>query len=144
MKQIQETNPLGIGNSYHLYKNFSMLVVSVDLGTAPITVSFLSPSLKIMTVGMLRIPYRVAIEGLSSVFTLQHFSFPVYCFANSSITGWIIRHGPHHGAQNSTRTGETDSRTSDCQVASVTEATADVKETNETFQLRGVVSLKQS
>lgn len=54
----------------HLYKNFSMLVVSVDLGTAPITASFFSPSLKIITVGMLRIPYLVAIAGLSSVFTL--------------------------------------------------------------------------
>lgn len=57
-------------HSYHLYKNFSMLVVKVDFGTAPIIASFFSPFLNIMTVGMLRIPYWVAIEGLSSVFTL--------------------------------------------------------------------------
>lgn len=52
------------------YKNFSMQVVNVDSGTAPMTASFFSPSLKIITVGILRIPYWVAIEGLSSVLTL--------------------------------------------------------------------------
>ena len=57
-------------HAYYLYKNFSMLVVNVDLGTAPITASFFSPLLNIMTVGNLRMPYRVAIEGLSSVLTL--------------------------------------------------------------------------
>ena len=50
-------------------------------------------------------------------------SFPAYCFASSSIIGWIIRQGPHHGAQNSTRTAESDSRTRDCQFASVIGAT---------------------
>nr|GMD84090.1 hypothetical protein D5086_0000070700 [Ipomoea batatas] len=74
-----------------------MQVHNVDLGTAPITASLFSPFLKIMTVGMLRIP--------------------------SSITGWIIRHGPHHGAQNSTRTGRSQSRTSDCHVSSETGGT---------------------
>ncbi|GAB4831811.1 hypothetical protein Ancab_005826 [Ancistrocladus abbreviatus] len=101
-----------------------MLVVNVDFGTAPITASFFSPFLKIKTVGMLRIPYLVAIEGLSSVLTLKHLSLPVYCFASSSIIGWIIRQGPHHGAQNSTRTAVSDSKTSDCHVDSVTEGTA--------------------
>ena len=52
------------------HKNFSMLVVSVDFGTAPITASFFSPFLKIMTVGILRMPYRVAVEELSSVLSL--------------------------------------------------------------------------
>jgi len=42
--------------TYHLHKNFSMLVVNVDLGTAPIMASFFSPLLKIITVGMLLIP----------------------------------------------------------------------------------------
>jgi len=44
--------------------------VKVDLGTAPITVSSFWPPLKIITVGMERIPYSVATEGLSSVFSL--------------------------------------------------------------------------
>uniref|UniRef100_A0A0E0MKE9 Uncharacterized protein n=1 Tax=Oryza punctata TaxID=4537 RepID=A0A0E0MKE9_ORYPU len=43
--------------------------------------------------------------GESSVFTLQHLIFPPYSLASSSITGAIILHGPHHGAQNSTSTG---------------------------------------
>ena len=47
-----------------------MVPVSVDLGTAPITVSSFWPPLKIITVGMERIPYSVATEGLSSVFSL--------------------------------------------------------------------------
>jgi hypothetical protein len=113
--------------SRKIYKNFSMLAVSVDLGTAPITASFFSPLTKIMIVGMLRIPYWVAIEGLSSVFNLKHLSFPAYCFDSSSITGWIIRQGPHHGAQNSTRTGPSALRTSDCHVASVTVGTEILK-----------------
>ncbi|MFS7980519.1 hypothetical protein Hanom_Chr10g00940381 [Helianthus anomalus] len=46
------------------------------------------------------------------------------------MTGWIMRHGPHHGAQNSTSTGRSDSRTSDCHVASVTGSTAIVNEQN--------------
>ena len=110
-----------------LYKNFSMLAVSVVLGTAPITASFFSPLMKIMIVGMLRIPYWVAIEGLSSVLNLKHLSFPSYCFASSPITGCIIRHGPHHGAQNSTRTGPSALRTSVCQVASVTMGTENLE-----------------
>lgn len=47
-----------------------MVPVSVDLGTAPITVSSFWPPLKIITVGMERMPYSVATEGLSSVFSL--------------------------------------------------------------------------
>lgn len=124
IKQYQN-QPLSWDNtSPYLYKNLSMHAVSVFLGTAPIIASFLSPFLKIMTVGMLRIPYWVAIDALSSVFSLQHFSFPAYCLASSSIIGWIIRHGPHHGAQNSTSTGRSPSRTSDFHVESVTAGTA--------------------
>ena len=101
-----------------------MQVVSVDLGTAPMTASFFSPFLKIITVGMLRIPNSVAVEGLSSVFSLKNLSLPAYSFASSSMTGWIIRHGPHHGAQNSTRTGISDSTTSDFHVLSLTAPTS--------------------
>ena len=50
---------------------FSSVCTSVDLGTAPMTVSHFWPSLKNMTVGMLRMPYSVAIPGLSSVFSFS-------------------------------------------------------------------------
>uniref|UniRef100_A0A7C8YMI3 Uncharacterized protein n=1 Tax=Opuntia streptacantha TaxID=393608 RepID=A0A7C8YMI3_OPUST len=96
----------------HLHKNFSIVVFNVSLGTAPITASFFSPLLKIMKVGMLRTPQSVAMLGLSSVLTLKTLSFPAYCFDKSSIVGWMILQGPHHGAQNSTMTGKSDSRTS--------------------------------
>lgn len=110
-----------------------MQAVRVLLGTAPMIVSFLSPFLKIMIVGMLRIPYWVAIAGLSSVFSFKHFSFPAYCLDSSSIIGWIIRHGPHHGAQNSTSTGRPLSKTKGFHVASVTAGTA--LDRNEVFQI---------
>ena len=54
------------------HRYFSMVPVNVDLGTAPITVSSFWPSLKIITVGMERMPYSVATEGLSSVFSLTY------------------------------------------------------------------------
>lgn len=106
----------------------------VVLGTATITASFFSPLMKIMIVGMLRIPYWVAIEGRSSVLTLKHLSFPAYCIVSSPITGWIIRQGPHHGAQNSTRTGPSALRASDCHVAPVTVGSEILKENDQSTQ----------
>ena len=47
----------------------SMVDTSVDFGTAPMTVSHLTPFLKIITVGMERMPYSVATLGDSSVFS---------------------------------------------------------------------------
>lgn len=95
----------------------------VLLGTAPTMLSFLSPFLKIRIVGMLRIPNFDAIFGQSSVLTLQQVSFPANSFASSSITGAIILHGPHHGAQNSTRTGLALCFTTLSQLSSVTTTT---------------------
>jgi hypothetical protein len=46
-----------------------MVLTSVDFGTAPITVSTFCPFLKIMHVGIERMPYSVATPGLSSVFS---------------------------------------------------------------------------
>lgn len=100
-----------------------MLVVNVVFGTAPMTASFFSPPLKIMTVGILRIPYSLAVEGLSSVFSWKNLNLPAYSCDSSPMTGWIIRHGPHQGAQNSTKTGKSDSITSDFHVLSVTAGT---------------------
>lgn len=106
---------------------FSIVVDKVDLGTAPITLSFFSPFLKNSTVGMLLIPYWVAMLGQSSVLSLQQIIFPAYSFASSSITGAIILHGPHHGAQNSTRTGFSLAITRLFQLESVTTWTAEFK-----------------
>lgn len=103
---------------------FSMVADKVDLGTAPMTLSFFSPFLKNSTVGMLRIPYLVAMLGQSSVLSLQQRTFPAYSLASSSITGAIILHGPHHGAQNSTRTGFSLAITRLFQLESVTTWTA--------------------
>lgn len=89
----------------------SSVVVKADLGTAPITVSLFTPFVKIMTVGMLRMPYSVAIVGLSSVLSFKHLTLPAYCFAISSIRGAIILQGPHQGAQKSTSTGISLSKT---------------------------------
>ena len=46
--------------------------------------------------------------------------FPAYSVASSSMSGAIMRHGPHHGAQKSTSTGTGLFRTSASKVASVT------------------------
>lgn len=102
----------------------STVADKVDLGTAPITLSFFSPFLKKRTVGMLLIPYCVGMFGESSVLSLKHAIFPAYSLANSSITGAIILHGPHHGAQNSTNTGVSLAITRLFQVESVTTRTA--------------------
>ena len=50
-----------------------MVPVNVDLGTAPITVSSFWPPLKIITVGMERMPYSVAMLGDSSVLSFTCF-----------------------------------------------------------------------
>ena len=97
-----------------------MVVTKVALGTAPMMVSFFSPPLNIMTVGILRIPYSVAVLGLSSVFSFTHRTLPTYSFASSSTIGAIIRQGPHHGAQKSTSTGISHCNTISFHVLSVT------------------------
>lgn len=114
-----------------VYKYLSTQAVRVVLGTAPIIASFLLPLRKIIIVGMLLIPYRLATEGLSSVFSLKHFTLPAYCFDSSFTTGWNMRQGPHHEAQNSTTTGPFDLRTSDSHVSSVTEGTENKKSETE-------------
>lgn len=51
-------------------RTFSTVCTSVLLGTAPMIVSIFLPPLKIMTVGMERMPYSVATPGDSSVLSL--------------------------------------------------------------------------
>lgn len=53
------------------HRYLSMMETRVLLGTAPMTVSSFCPFLKIITVGMLRMPYSVATPGDSSVFSFS-------------------------------------------------------------------------
>ena len=69
---------------------------------------------------MLRTLKRDAVAGFSSTLSLANRTRPAICPASSSITGAIIRHGPHQGAHMSTTTGTGDCSTSAANVASVT------------------------
>src|SRR6476660_4274546 len=61
---------------------------------------------------MPRIPYRMAVPGLSSVFSFPTFTLPAYSLARASIVGPMALQGPHQGAQKSTSTGVSDFSTS--------------------------------
>src|ERR1700753_3094805 len=63
-------------------------------------------------VGMPRTPYLVGTWGFSSMFSLAMVTLSPSSVDNSSSAGAIIRQGPHHSAQKSTRTGFLASRTS--------------------------------
>jgi hypothetical protein len=67
-----------------------------------------------------------AVSGFSSTFSLATLTVRARSAANSSITGAIIRHGPHQGAQQSSKTGRDDCMTSCSKVASVTSAGSNV------------------
>src|SRR4051812_4436972 len=58
--------------------------------------------------------------GLSSTFNFAIRKRPCDSAASSSMTGAIIRHGPHQPAQQSTRVGVADDRTTESKLASVT------------------------
>src|SRR5947208_2082521 len=63
-------------------------------------------------VGMPRTPYLVGTWGFSSMFSLAMVTLSPSSADNSSSAGAIMRQGPHHSAQKSTRTGFLASRTS--------------------------------
>src|SRR5207237_10266334 len=56
--------------------------------------------------------YRCTADGLSSTLSLTTCALPAYCLARDSTIGASMRHGPHHCAQKSTRTGRLDCNTS--------------------------------
>src|SRR5450755_1413238 len=80
-------------------------------GTYPTMRSTGSPPLKRMRLGMLDTSYLPAMLGDSSVLSLTTFKRPFMSFATLSTIGPTILHGPHQGAQKSTRTGVADCRT---------------------------------
>ena len=82
-------------------------------------VSFSSPLSNISIVGMLLILNLEAVAGFSSTFNLHTLILPEYSSASSSIIGPIILHGPHQGAQQSSRTGIGDFKTFVAKLSSV-------------------------
>ena len=64
--------------------NFSIVADKVLLGTAPMMVSCLEPSLNSITVGMLLMPYSSATPGLSSVLSLY-----CRCMGKNSVKGLL-------------------------------------------------------
>src|SRR5450755_2860655 len=70
-----------------------------------------SPALNRIRLGMLDTSYLPAMFGDSSVLSLTTFKRPFMSLATLSTMGATILHGPHHGAQKSTRTGVGDCRT---------------------------------
>src|SRR5579859_5023193 len=79
-----------------------------------------------ITVGIDMIPRSVGVDGFSSIsiFTTLTLSpsSPLIC----STMGAIMRHGPHHVAQKSTRTGMLDFRTELSNSPSVTDWMSDI------------------
>lgn len=90
-----------------------------DLGRPPTTVSTFSPFLNTNKVGMLRMPKRADVSGLSSTLTLTIWNLSPYSESRSSRTGAMALQGPHHAAQKSTRTGLSACSTSWSKLASV-------------------------
>src|SRR5215208_1345508 len=68
---------------------------------------------------MLEMPKDAASSCSASTFTLATFTAPSYSSAIRSMTGATNRHGPHHAAQKSTRTGTSERATSLSNVAAV-------------------------
>src|SRR4051794_9940578 len=81
------------------------------------------PPLKRIIVGIESTPYCAAVCWFSSTLSLTTFRAPLRSLAISSSTGATTRHGPYHGAQKSTSTGVSASRTSAWKLLSVTSFT---------------------
>ena len=67
-----------------------------------------------------RIPKRDATSGFASTSSFPTRTRPASSPASSSITGAITRHGAHHAAQASNRTGRGERSTTSAKLASVT------------------------
>jgi len=76
-----------------------MNAVNWDLDRAPTLVASMLPFLKIIRVGMPRMPNFGGVAWFSSMLSLATFIRPAYSYAISSRIGAIILHGPHQSAQ---------------------------------------------
>src|SRR5271166_2548612 len=90
-----------------------------SFGTTPENRCWTSPPTITAKLGIDVMLYRTAVDRASSMFTLTTRARSPTTVDTSSTIGDIKRHGPHHGAQKSTRTGTFDSRTSVANVPSV-------------------------
>src|SRR4051812_36438097 len=86
-----------------------------------------SPCLKRISVGIESTSNFAAVSWLSSTLSLTIFSASPRSPAICSRIGATMRHGPHQGAQKSTRTGVSASRTSAWKFESVTSETAAIR-----------------
>src|SRR2546422_4312187 len=80
---------------------------------------FSSPPANRRSVGMDITPYRAVAWGLASMSRPTTFRRSPSSMATASTSGRTKRHGPHHSAQKSTRTGVADCRTSASKLWSV-------------------------
>src|SRR5215831_15051259 len=101
------------------YRCLSRALVITLLSTAPTICSLTWPSLMTRRVGIPRMLNRAAVEPLASTSSLPTFTRPLYSSAIASTVGARARHGAHHAAQKSTRTGVLDLATSDSKFVSV-------------------------
>src|SRR6056297_3996638 len=102
----------------------SIQLCSAALGAAPVLFETTSPSLKMKSAGIPRIPNCTAELGLLSTSTLATLTLPFISAAISSSAGPICLQGPHHSAQKSTTTGISEFFTSASKVSSVTATVA--------------------
>ena len=84
---------------------------SSSFGVTPTFTAAAWPPRNTISVGMLMMRYSPASSGCSSTLTLPNL-YSGCSASSSSITGAIMRQGPHHVAQKSTSTGLSDCRTS--------------------------------
>ena|SRR5438445_13694168 len=99
---------------YIFFKAFSIMFLNDAFAfeLTPTCCETRLPLLKTAKVGMLKTLYLDASSLFWSTFTLKKLSLPENSFAISSTSGATALHGPHHGAQKSTKTGRTDFSTS--------------------------------
>src|SRR5690606_30737930 len=99
--------------------NASRSFSSANFDFAPMIVVLTSPPWNTFIAGIEVIWYCIARFGFSSTFSLRMVILSGFSDWISSRTGETMRHGPHHSAQKSTRTGPSAWSTSCSQVASV-------------------------
>src|SRR5258706_11061721 len=97
---------------------------------APTTRSSSLPFLKRIRVGIPLMPKRCETEGLSSTLSFTTRALLAYFSATASTVGASMRHGAHHAAQKSTKTGRSDFNTSFSKVPSLVSLTCSLIKLN--------------
>src|SRR5438309_6337943 len=99
---------------YAFFSAFSIMFLSDAFAfeLTPTCCEMRLPLLNTAKVGMLKMLYLEAISLFWSTFTLTKLTLSENSFATSSTIGATALHGPHHGAQKSTKTGRLDFSTS--------------------------------